>query len=61
MWYYKKKVIFTCNKFCFQPLTKKTIKNMTLQDAYNFFESLIPETSKKSEIKVYESISSYTN
>jgi hypothetical protein len=27
---------------------------MTLQEAYNFFESLKTETTKKSEIKVYE-------
>ncbi len=27
---------------------------MTLQEAYNFFESLTTETTKKSEIKVYE-------
>lgn len=27
---------------------------MTVQEAYNFFESLVSETSKKSEIKVYE-------
>ncbi len=27
---------------------------MTLQEAYNFFENLITETTKKSEIKVYE-------
>ena len=27
---------------------------MTLQEAYNFFESLITETTKKSEIKVYK-------
>jgi len=27
---------------------------LTLQEAYNFFENLITETTKKSEIKVYE-------
>jgi len=27
---------------------------MTLQEAYNFFESLTTETTKKSELKVYE-------
>ena len=27
---------------------------MTLQEAYNFFESLTTETTKKSEIKIYE-------
>lgn len=27
---------------------------MTLQEAYNFFESLTTETSKKSEIKIYK-------
>jgi len=27
---------------------------LTLQEAYNFFESLITETTKKSEIKVYK-------
>jgi hypothetical protein len=44
----------TCNNFCFQPLTKKTLKIMTIQEAYNFFESLRKETTKKHEIKVYE-------
>ena len=29
---------------------------MTFQEAYNFFESLKTETSKKSEIKVYEKL-----
>ena len=29
---------------------------MTLQEAYNFFESLKTETSKKSELKVYEKL-----
>ena len=29
---------------------------MTLQEAYNFFESLKTETAKKSEIKVYEKL-----
>ncbi len=36
------------------PLTKKTLIIMTLQEAYNFFESLKTETTKKYEIKVYE-------
>ncbi len=44
----------TCNKFCFQPLTKKTLKIMTLQEAYSFFERLKTETTKKYEIKDYE-------
>jgi hypothetical protein len=35
-------------------LTKKTLIIMTLQEAYNFFESLKSETTKKYEIKVYE-------
>lgn len=35
-------------------LTKKTLIIMTLQAAYNFFESLKTETTKKYEIKVYE-------
>ena len=48
------KICFACNKFCFQPLTKKTPIIMTLQEAYNFFKSLKTETSKKSEIKVYD-------
>jgi len=43
-----------CNNFGFQPLTKKTLIIMTLQEAYNFFESLKTETTKKYEIKVYE-------
>tara|TARA_R110002124_G_C8874270_1_gene507980 strand:- start:385 stop:897 length:513 start_codon:yes stop_codon:yes gene_type:complete len=42
-----------CNIYCFEPLTKKTIKNMTLQEAENFFESLKNETTKKAEIEVY--------
>ncbi len=44
----------TCNNFGFQPLTKKTLKIMTILEAYNFFESLKTETTKKYEIKVYE-------
>lgn len=43
-----------CNIFCFEPLTKKTLTIMKLQEAHNFFESLKTETIKKSEIKVYE-------
>lgn len=48
------KINFGCNIFCFLTLTKKTLKIMTLKNASNFFESLIDETSKKSEIKIYQ-------
>ena len=37
-----------------EPLTRKTFDLMTLKEAYNFFESLKTETTKKSEIRVYE-------
>jgi len=47
------KISFTCDNYCFEPLTRKTSSIMTLQEAYNFFESLKNETTKKSEIKVY--------
>lgn len=52
--FFQKKISFTCNNLCFVPLTKKTLNTMTLQEAHNFFESIKTETSKKSEIKVYE-------
>lgn len=35
-------------------LTKKILIIMTLQEAYNFFESLKTKTTKKYEIKVYD-------
>ncbi len=40
--------------FCFKTLTKKTLKIMKLKYVSNLFENLIDETSKKSEIKIYQ-------
>lgn len=40
--------------FCFNTLTKKTLKIMTLKNVSDLFENLIDETSKKSEIKIYQ-------
>jgi hypothetical protein len=38
----------------FSATNQENIKIMTLKNAFNFFESLVSETSKKSEIKVYQ-------
>ena len=42
------------NGIRYEPLAKKTLISMTLQEAYNLIESLKIETTKKSEINIYE-------
>jgi len=45
---------FGCNMFWVKPLTKKTLKIMTLKNALTVFESLKSETTNKAEVKVYQ-------
>ncbi len=50
--FYKKS--FKCNIFYPKGTNQKTAKIMTLKNAINFFEGLEAETSRKSEVKVYQ-------
>jgi len=38
----------------FSATNQENIKIMTLKNAFNYFKSLVTETSKKSEIKIYQ-------
>ncbi|MFT6883030.1 MAG: hypothetical protein ACI83W_001090 [Marinoscillum sp.] len=49
-----KKISPRCNDFWLEPLIKKTLNTMKLQEAANLFERLKNETTKKSEIKIYQ-------